>query len=116
MGSVKYKAIDNPLGFIMRTSKPQRYPTVTRYEDFTDEQKSKLSLIKSVILSRVGECHIGVYGSQVRGNYDETSDYDIMIYKAMNIEDLRYIKGYNYGFKVDIHITPSQYDYNKLLI
>ena len=104
----RYKAIDNPLGFVIRATKPQRFANVTHYDDFTEDQKTNLQKIKAVIVSRLGECNIGVYGSQVRGNYDQTSDYDVRVYKDVSPADSKYLKGFDYGVKVDMFFS-SQY-------
>jgi len=103
----RYKAIDNPLGFVIRPTKPQRFDTVKQYEDFTNDQKAKLQHIKSIIVSRLGDCKIGVYGSQVRGNYDHTSDYDVRVYKDVSPADSKYLKGFDYGFKVDMFFSSQ---------
>jgi len=97
-----YKAIDNPLGFVMLKSKPKIHDVVITFDEFNDEQKKKLLYFREVITSKIGDCEMSIFGSQIKGNWDETSDYDIVIYNMPSREDMIYLKGFNYGFKVDM--------------
>lgn len=104
---IKYKAINNPLGFIMRKSKPKIHTEVLCVDDFNDDQKEKLLYIKSIILSRFPDCKMYVFGSQIKGNWDETSDYDIIVCGKLSGEDKRYLKSLDYGVRMDMTFTES---------
>ena len=45
---------------------------------------------------------MSVYGSQLKGNWDEESDYDVVVHKGVNGKDMEYLKKYNYGVPVDM--------------
>jgi len=107
----RWKAIDNPLGFVLRRGKPVIHPIVTTFEEFNDEQKRQLLHIKSIVVDKIGECELSVFGSQVKGNWDEESDYDIVVHKRPSSKDMDYLKKYNYGVPVDMgfsHLAPFE--------
>ena len=104
---IKYNVINNPLGFVMRKAKPKIHPIVSCYDEFNYDQKEKLSHIKSIVISRISTCTMYVFGSQINGNWDETSDFDIVVCGKLSGDDKRYLRSFDYGFKVDIAFTES---------
>lgn len=98
----RWKAIDNPLGFVVRLSKPVIYPIITKFDEFNAEQKQNLLDIKEIIVNQIGECEMSIFGSQVNGNWDDQSDYDIIVHKLIDYKNQQYLKEYNYNVKVDM--------------
>jgi len=49
-------------------------------------QDDKLIKIKTVILTFFPDCKIILFGSRAKGNYDEKSDYDLVIIVPVNYE------------------------------
>ena len=98
----RWKAIDNPLGFVPELAKPITHPIVTTFDEFSEDQKKTLLHIKSVVVDKIGDCEISVYGSQVKGNWDEDSDWDVVIHKSVHFKEMDYLKKYDYGVRVDM--------------
>jgi len=109
----RWKAIDNPLGFVPELAKPVIHPVITKFEEFSEDQKNTLLHIKQVVVDRIGECELSVFGSQVKGNWDEDSDYDIVVHKTPHHKDVEYLKKYNYGVRVDMSFAPSLAHFEK---
>lgn len=99
----QYPYIGNPFGFKLPEPKPVIHPIITKWEQFTAEDQMILSSIKKVIVSKIGDCNLYLYGSKVNGNWDENSDYDLVIDKDIPFEILMDLKEYNYGVKVDLN-------------
>ena len=108
-----YKAIDNPLGFVMLKSKPKIHDVVTTFDEFNDNQKRKLLYFKDVIISKIGDCEMAIFGSQIKGNWDETSDFDIAVFKVPSKEDAKYLNEFDYGFKVDMFFIEGDKYYER---
>lgn len=104
----RWSAFNNPFGFVPRTPKPIVHPVIKTFEEFNDKQKQDLLNIKEVIISKLGECNVYAYGSQVNGNWDEESDYDIIINNSPSEQDKIDLRKYNYGFEVDIKFTSFE--------
>ena len=107
----RWKAIDNPIGFVLKQGKPFIHPIITTFEEFNEDQKRQLLHIKSVVVERIGECEMSVFGSQVKGNWDEESDYDVVVHKSVGHKDREYLKKYDYGVPVDMgfsHLAPFE--------
>ena len=77
--------INNPYGFKLPEPKPVVHPIIYKWDDFSKEDKVILKRIKDIIVSEIGDCRITIYGSKVNGNWDEDSDYDIIIYNNLDI-------------------------------
>lgn len=99
----QYPYIGNPFGFILPQPKPVIHPKITKWEQLTPEDQKILLDIKKVIVSKIGDCNLYLYGSRVNGNWDEDSDYDLVIDKHIPFETLIDLKEYNYGVKIDLN-------------
>jgi len=97
----QYPYIGNPFGFKLPQPKPVIHPIITKWEQLTDEDQMILSSIKKVIVSKIGDCNLYLYGSRVNGNWDENSDYDLLIDKDISFEKLIDLRDYDYGVEID---------------
>ena len=98
----QYPYIGNPFGFKLPQPKPVVHPIITRWEQFTAEDQIILSSIKKVIVSKIGDCNVYLYGSKVNGNWDDNSDYDLLIDKDITFETLLNLRDYDYGVEIDL--------------
>jgi predicted nucleotidyltransferase len=98
----RYPYVNNPLGFKLPEVKPVIHPIIEKWEDFTENDKIILQNIKSIIIGLAGQHNIYVYGSRVKGNWDEDSDYDIIIEKKLSYDLILDICKLEYPVKVDI--------------
>lgn len=93
--------IGNPFGFVLPKRNPTNKPLIKDWEDFSSEDKQILSEIKNELTRYLGEYPLYLYGSRVKGNWTEDSDYDIIIEKELSIEELETIKKLRYPVPVD---------------
>lgn len=113
MKEVRYPYVNNPLGFKLPEPKPVIHPIITKWEDFTEEDKTILQNIKSIIVSRTGECNVYVYGSRVKGNWDENSDYDIRVEKQLLPGLIFDLNNIEFPVKVDIKSLAIATEFSK---
>ena len=102
MKEIRYPYINNPLGFKLPEPKPIIHPIINKWEDFTEEDKTILQNIKSIIVDHIGECKVYVHGSRVKGNWDENSDYDIVINKGILFDSLLKVRSLEFPVKTDV--------------
>jgi predicted nucleotidyltransferase len=93
-------------------TKRKKHPKITKWEDFTEEDKTILSSIKNIITSYIGECKVTVFGSKIKGDWHENSDYDIAIYNTLDQETKIKLIKHEYGIKVDFKFISSSYPEN----
>jgi len=105
----RYPYIGNPFGFKLPEPKPIIHPIVYNWDDFLDNQKQELQTIKSIIVSIIGECTLSLFGSMVKGYWDDDSDYDLVIHKDITKEQLGQLKSQTYPRKVDINYTTRDF-------
>ena len=111
MKQERYPYIGNPYGFILPQRKEVIHPVIKQWDDFTENDKAILQNIKNVIFSIIGECRICAFGSRVKGNWDENSDYDVVVTSIPNYDIQHKIKTHDYGHRVDVFFRNS--DNNK---
>lgn len=94
----------------LKPVRPQIHPRVNSFDELSEKDKELLLSIKNVIVNHVGECDLSLFGSKIKGNWDETSDYDIVVHKFVNREIQKKLKNYNFNVKVDLffNIQPPQ--------
>jgi predicted nucleotidyltransferase len=97
----QYPYIDNPFGFVLPKKNPINKSLIKDWEDLSIEDKEILSEIKNELTRYLGEYPLYLYGSRVKGNWTEDSDYDIIIEKELSIEEFENIKKLRYPVKVD---------------
>ena len=115
----RYPYIGNPFGFKLPDPKPVIHPIIYEWNELPKDQKEELSIVKNKITSIIGECDIALFGSIVKGNWDEESDYDILIHKHLSKEQIQELKKQSYPRKVDINVTDEEFEANpghKILI
>ena len=104
----RYPYVNNPFGFKLPEQKPFIHPIIEKWEDFSDEDKKTLSEIKRIIISYVGECNVFVFGSRVKGNWDEESDWDLVIFSETKDNELKLkVKNHPYDVEVDTNFTDK---------
>lgn len=81
---------------------PNIHPKITNFNQIPEEQKIVLNRVKSFIVETIGDCQLTFYGSRVKGNWVEDSDYDIFVHKIVDEETKRYLKKHDYGARVDL--------------
>ena len=96
----RYPYIGNPFGFKLPEPKPVIHPVISKWDDFTEDKKEIIRGIKKVIVSYIGECEVRIFGSMIKGNWDEDSDYDLIILKRPEEDIIKQIKNHNFGVKV----------------
>lgn len=109
MKPIRYPYINNPLGFKLPEVKPIVHPIIYQWDDLPEDQKQELQSIKETILSIVGECQISLYGSIVKGYWDENSDYDLIVHKSLSKETLTILRSQSYPRLVGINISSKQF-------
>lgn len=92
---------------IFKAVKPVIHSIPTNFDELEDHQKVIVSNIKRIIVSHIGECHINLFGSQVKGNWDETSDYDIIVFADVPSETKTLLRSLDYGCKVEINFSKN---------
>lgn len=107
MNPIRYPYIGNPLGFKLPEPKPVIHPIIYKWDDLPEDQKEELEIVKKIVYSIIGECEISLFGSIVKGYWDEESDYDLVIHKEVAKELLTELKKQNYPRKVDINISTK---------
>lgn len=108
----RYPYVNNPFGFKLPEQKPFIHPIIEKWEDFSDDAKKTLSELKRIIVSYVGECNVSVFGSRVKGNWDEESDWDLMVLSDIeNRELMMKVKKHPYEVEVDINFTKRTLGY-----
>ena len=98
----QYPYIGNPFGFKLPEPKPVIHPIITKWEQLATNDQKILSDIKKVIISKIGDCNLYLYGSKVNGNWDENSDYDLLIDKTIPFDTLIELREYDYGVEIDL--------------
>jgi predicted nucleotidyltransferase len=107
--------LGNPYDFVLPKRKPVVHPVITKWEDFTELDKNILQKVKNTLIEKLGECRITAFGSKVNGNWDEKSDYDIIVYKDVDFETMSSILKHNWeGLAIDVMFNKPGYD-SKLL-
>lgn len=103
MNKIRHPYINNPFGFKLPEPKPVIYPIIEKWEDFSEKDKKILSEIKRIILSYIGKCEVCVFGSRIKGNWDDESDYDIMVISTINNYNLiNQVMNHKYDVEIDI--------------
>ena len=105
----RYSYIGNPFGYKIPDPKPIIHPIVYNCDDFLDIQKKEIEVIKRIILSIIGECKLSLFGSMVKGYWDNDSDYDLVIHKNITSEQLSQLRSQRYPRKVDINFTNTDF-------
>jgi len=104
----RHKYVDNPYGFVLPKPKPVIHPLINHFNDFLEEDKIILNNIVSIVTSKLGEANIYIFGSRTKGNWDENSDYDILVEKDVDKQTRDFLKLYNFGVKVDINFSSKK--------
>jgi predicted nucleotidyltransferase len=106
MKNIRYPYNNNPFGFKLPEQKPFIHPVIKKWDDFSEEDKKTLSEIKRIIVSYIGECRVVVFGSRIKGNWDEESDWDLIVITDVKNSDLL-LKVRNHTYKVETDIKFS---------
>lgn len=107
--NIRYPYVGNPLGFKLPEPKPVIHPIIYKWDELPEDQKKELEIIKKVIYSIVGECDISLFGSIVKGYWDEESDYDLVIHKEISKDLIKELRNQTYPRKVDINIINEEF-------
>jgi len=102
MNKKRWPLLNNPFGIELPKPKPIIHPVINKWEDFTEEDKTILQNIKKIITLYIGDCRMGVYGSRIKGNWNEKSDYDIGVFTYPDESIQEKLRKYNYGVRVDL--------------
>lgn len=102
MKKERYPYINNPYGFKLPEENPVIHPVIIKWEDFTEKDKTILQNIKKKIVSIIGDCKVSIFGSRVKGNWTDKSDYDILVHKTLSDETLSILKSIDYEIKIDL--------------
>lgn len=82
--------------------RPITKPIIKCWDEFSEEDKTILLNIKSIIQKEIGDCKIGIYGSRIKGYWIDESDYDIMVNKEVDEETSKKLKNHNFSVLVNI--------------
>jgi predicted nucleotidyltransferase len=102
MNKERHPYIGNPYGFKLPEPNPIIHPVINEWDDFTESDKSILLEVKRKIISTIGEFKVSVFGSRIKGNWTDESDYDILINKKLSVKELGILKEIDHEVKVDI--------------
>lgn len=108
MKKKRWPLLNNPFGFELPKLNPVIHPIVNSWDDFSEEDKAILSNIKRIIVENIGDCTISIFGSRIKGNWTEDSDYDLVIHKTLSQETLNKIRSIDYGVRTDIAYYPDE--------
>ena len=86
----------------LKPLRPEIHPRINSFDELSEEDKQILLSIKDVIVEHVGECELSLFGSRTKGNWDETSDYDVVVHKLVDDETQRKLRAYNFDVPVDL--------------
>lgn len=90
------------------------HPIPTTYDDLPEDQKVVVTHIKNIIISHMGECKMQLFGSRIKGTWNDESDYDIIVSTTPSKEIVNILRKYDYGVPVDIMFaTVKNYISNK---
>jgi predicted nucleotidyltransferase len=109
MNAIRYPYIGNPLGFKLPDPKPVVHPIIYKWDDLPEDQKEELETIKKVVYSIIGQCDISLFGSIVKGYWDEESDYDLLVHKQVSKELISELRKQTYPRKVDLNISSKNF-------
>jgi predicted nucleotidyltransferase len=109
MNSIRYPYIGNPLGFKLPEPKPVIHPIIYQWDDLPEDQKEELEIVKKIVYSIIGDCEISLFGSIVKGYWDEESDYDLVIHKQVSKEVASELKKQVYPRKVDLNVSSKDF-------
>lgn len=112
MNSIRYPYIGNPLGFKLPEPKPVIHPIIYQWDDLPEDQKEELEIVKKIVYSIIGDCEISLFGSIVKGYWDEESDYDIIVHKEVSKDIATELKKQIYPRKVDVNISTKDFVFN----
>lgn len=103
MTRIRHPYLNNPYGFRLPEPKPQIHPVITKWEEFSEGDKVILLGIKNIITSYLDKCKVYVFGSRIKGNWDNESDWDIAIVSDIQDFNLKNrIRNHNYYVEVDV--------------
>ena len=109
MTEKRYPYIGNPFGYKLPEPKPIIHPIIKEWNDLPQNKKDDLTRIKEIIISNIGKCEIVLFGSTINGNWDQDSDYDLVINVDImpSNEVITKIRSTDFGTKVDIFYSNS---------
>jgi len=111
MKEIRYPYVGNTLGFKLPEKHSVIHPIVETWDDFTNEQKDILLGIKNKILSVINEEYeIQIFGSRVKGYWNNKSDYDICIKGKFDSNIMSKLKNLDFNVKVDILFNRTELD------
>ena len=102
MKKERYPYINNPYGFKLPEPNPIIHPVIKKWDDFPESDKLIFLGIKNKITSVIGEFKVSAFGSKVRGNWTDESDYDVLINKELSTEELIALNEIDYQIKADL--------------
>jgi predicted nucleotidyltransferase len=111
MSRVRWRLIDDPRGYVLAKGREIVHPIITDWNQLPEDQKKELSIIKEYIYSKISNCELYLFGSRIKGTWNEESDYDIVIVvdEIPNKELIQELQLHNYGVDVDISFSRKEY-------
>lgn len=104
---IRWPLSECPIPVKFKEQKPVIHPIIENFYELPEEQKNVLLKIKKIINFYLPDAKLFLFGSRTKGNWDETSDYDIMVETKENGEKNKILKKYDFGVKVDICFTQK---------
>jgi predicted nucleotidyltransferase len=86
------------------------HPIINNYNELLPEKKNSLETVVNKIKEYILNPKIYLFGSNIKGNWNENSDYDIIVISQPSEEIKNILKNYNYGFKVDLFFWKKDDD------
>lgn len=83
-------------------------PIINDYSEVEDERRIKIEYVKDKVFSEIGVCDVYLFGSMIKGYWNDESDYDLIFYKHIDRDKQNYLKRFDYGFRVDISFSGSE--------
>lgn len=94
----------------LKKIKPVIHPIINNYNELLPEKKNSLETVVNKIKEYILNPKIYLFGSNIKGNWNENSDYDIIVISQPSEEIKNILKNYNYGFKVDLFFWKKDDD------
>jgi predicted nucleotidyltransferase len=101
MNQIRYPYINNPLGFKLPEIKPVIHPIINTWDDLSEDQKVILINIKNAISLFITDFKLILFGSRIKGNWTEDSDWDIIVLKDVDKETKDKIVKHKYDVIID---------------
>lgn len=113
---MRWKYEDCPFPIKFKETKPKIHPEIHNFDEMPEDQKKVLLEVKSYIRSVMPDARLFLFGSRMNGNWDEESDYDLVILTQEGKEKIDIVRGHDFGVELDLFFVKEHSDSRKVEI